>query len=154
MGDLFELKGFDEKKLKEYDNVVVGGGIYAGQTKFVRLLQRNKELLNRRKVAMFTVGAYDTNNGETLQTISTQFYSRFPKESLNNARLFCFRGGVNYDKLGFVHKKMVDMVKFALSKKDFQSLPLEERQFLEVYGKNVDYSDKEYIAPLIKFLEQ
>jgi menaquinone-dependent protoporphyrinogen IX oxidase len=151
--DIFELKSFDTKLLSDYDNLVFGSGLYAGRIAFVSILVKNSKQIKNKKIALFTVGTSDVSNEKTVSYIKEQFFSKFPKDFLENAKLFCFRGGIDYDKMSFVHKQMMNMLGFVLKRKKPEELQYEETQFLEALGKTVDFSDKNSIAPLVEFVK-
>ena len=68
--------------------------------------------------------------------------------------IFHLRGGIDYSRLGFVHKSMMGMLKKMLESKPEQELTGEDRQILATYGKIVDFTDRASIRPLIEWAEK
>jgi hypothetical protein len=62
------------------------------------------------------------------------------------------RGGIDYKKLSLVHKSMMAMLKKVTAKKAEDKLTDEEREFLDTYGDKVDFTDKNTIVPLVKYI--
>ncbi len=62
------------------------------------------------------------------------------------------RGGIDYKKLSLVHKSMMAMLKKVTAKKSEDKLTDEEREFLDTYGDKVDFTDKNTIVPLVKYI--
>ena len=68
--------------------------------------------------------------------------------------LFHLRGGIDYGKLGFVHRSMMAMLKRSLGSKSEQDLTDEDRQILATYGKIVDFTDRASVRPIIEWAEK
>ncbi len=67
-------------------------------------------------------------------------------------KFFHFRGGIDYKRLGIIHKSMMAMLKTMVSKKDIDELTNDDKQMLATYGGKVDFTDKNTIKPLLSFL--
>ena len=55
--DLIETKKADINKIKEYDTIILGGGIYASGIAGISFLKKNYEKLADKKIVVFAVGA-------------------------------------------------------------------------------------------------
>ena len=75
-------------------------------------------------------------------------------EQMGKTALFHLRGGIDYNRLGFVHKSMMAMLKKSLESKKEQDLTDEDRQILATYGKIVDFTDRASVRPLIEWAEK
>jgi len=140
---IYECGEIKPSQLSDYDLVVYGGGLYAGGIDGVKLVAG--ELCPR--LVLFTVGLADPQI-----TDFTPFLKKaFAPEQLAKTKVFHFRGGIDYKKLSLVHKGMMAMVKRSAEK-----LPAEERNsddmgIIDTYGKQVDFTDKAAIAPLVEY---
>jgi len=152
--DIFDLKSFDKKLLSNYETLVFGSGLYAGRIAFADILAKNIEQIKDKKIVLFTVGTGDVSNEKNTDYVKKQFFAKFPEEFMKNTKLFCLRGGVDYENLSFIHRKMMDMVHFVLSKKKPEELKFEDKEFLDVFGKKVDFTDKNSILPLVTFAKE
>lgn len=63
--------------------------------------------------------------------------------------IFHLRGGMDYTKLGFVHKSMMSMVQKATAKEGLETRTPEDIEMLETYGKVVDFTDRSTIKPWV-----
>ncbi len=148
--DLFEHSEIEVKKLMEYDTIVYGGGLYASGIAGISIITKNYEILKGKKIIVFTVGLASTDKEEVFLPIIEK---NFSKEMRENIRFFHLRGGIDYNKLGIIHKSMMAMLKNSISKKSPEELSDDDREFLATYGKKVDFTDKKTIASLLLFLK-
>ena len=66
---------------------------------------------------------------------------------------FHFRGGIDYSQLNFIHTMMMNMLKKMLLKNGYEKLRQEDKEFLDTFGKQVDFTDKSTITPLIDYVK-
>ena len=148
--DLFDKSKIDISKLKEYDTIVYGGGLYASGISGVSMIINNYEKLKDKRLVVFTVGLASTDREEVFIPIIEKSFS---KEMLENIKFFHLRGGIDYKKLGLVHRSMMAMLKFVICRKDPNELSDEDKEFLDTYRSQVDFADKKTIVPLLLFLK-
>lgn len=147
--DCFPAELFKPSDFARYDTVIFGGGLYAGSINGIKLLEKNLGLLEGKHLIVFSVGLADMTEQGTLEHIETHL----PPGVRQKAKLFCFRSGIDYSKLGFMHKAMMGMMKKMLSKKSPQERTEQDEGIIATYGKKVDFSDKESIKPLIEYIK-
>lgn len=116
----------------------------------ITIITINFEILKDKKIIVFTVGLASTNKEEVFLPIIEKNSS---KEMRDNIKFFHLRDGINYKKLGIIHKSMMAMLKIIISKKGSDELSDDDRELLATYGKKVDFTDKNMIKPLLSFLE-
>jgi len=141
---LFESAGIKSSQLNAYDVVVYGGGLYARGIDGVKLVTENFS----NALVLFTVGLADpqiTDYTPILQKALTP-------EQLSKTKVFHFRGGVDYKRLSLIHKGMM-----ALLKKEADKIPPDKRTsddagIIETYGKEIDFTDKAAIEPLVEYV--
>ena len=143
---LFEASEVRPRQLMEYDMVVYGGGLYAGGINGVELVTKNP----CKSLTVFTVGLADPNNTD----YSAVLKKNFPKDMLPKTKIFHLRGGIDYGKLGFVHKGMMAVFKKATAKQDVSELSGEAKALVETNGENADFTDKGSIAPIVAFISE
>ena len=148
--DLFDKSKIDISKLKEYDTIIYGGGLYASGISGVSIIINNYEKLKDKRLVVFTVGLASTDREEVFIPIIEKSFS---KEMLENIKFFHLRGGIDYKKLGLVHRSMMAMLNFVICRKDPNELSDEDKEFLDTYGGQVDFTDKKTIVPLLLFLK-
>ena len=142
--DIFEEKNFDTKKFADYDTIIFGAGLYAGNIAVKKIFTKNYEQISSKKIIVFSVGL--ENPAEAKEKIRPQF----PE----NVEIFCFRGALNVEELSFVHKQGLNMLKFILSKKKTEELTETEKEILSaIEKKSVDFTDKNAILPLAEYVK-
>lgn len=134
------LKDFKKLNLDEYELIVFGGSIMAGM---IKGLKKVKSLINNQKLIVFAVGLTPQYFKETIQKIKKD-------NSLEDIPFYYFEGGVDFDKLGFFSKKMLQMVKNNLEKETEDKEAIEMVQRL---SQTHSYVNKEYIIPLIQEIQ-
>ena len=143
---LFEASQVTPPQLASYDVVVYGGGLYAGGINGVALVTRNP----CKSLVVFTVGLADPDTTDYREILK----KNFPGEALSKAKVFHLRGGVDYQKLGLVHKGMMAMVRKMAAKKEESQRSSEDKGTLEAGTQGVDFTDKDTIAPIIAFVRE
>jgi len=138
---LFEASRIKPAQLMDYDVVIYGGAIYAGGINGVKLVTENP----CKKLVVFVVGASDPETTDFSETINRNFTEDF----LLNTKVFHLRGGIDYDKLGLLHRFMMAAKRMMVKNKNEADLASDERLVLETYGRKADFVDRSTIAPII-----
>jgi menaquinone-dependent protoporphyrinogen IX oxidase len=142
---LFEATSIKPSQMLEFDTVIYGGGLYASGINGVKLVTKNP----CKSLVVFTVGAADPNTTDYSEILSKNFTHEF----LSKIKVFHLQGGIDYSKLGVIHKTMMAMLKkMRVDSKPQEQRSDEDAEFLETYGKKFDYTDKAAIKPLVDFV--
>lgn len=149
-GDIFEASKTKVGDLQNYDTIIYGGGLYAGGINGVGLIIRNFDSIKNRKLIVFTVGLADTNVKENVLGIKRGIDKQFSTDMKQKIKFFHLRGGMDYDKLNFAHTVMMSMVRNMSSKKKDKTQ--EDIELLDTFGKSVDFTDKDTIAPIVEYV--
>lgn len=149
---LIERKEAKIQKLLSYDTIIYGGGLYAGGVSGIKLLTDNYEKLRDKHLILFTCGLADPQDSENVAHIREGLSKALSSEMIEHIQLFHLRGGIDYAKLGFIHKNMMKMLHSVMIKKEPSELREEDKQMLETYGKTVDFTDQTTIYPLIEYV--
>ena len=150
--ELYERKAIRPEKLREYDIVVYGGGLYAGGVSGIRLLIDNFEALRHKNLVLFTCGLADPTDAENVARIRAGLAKALAPQMLETIKVFHLRGGIDYAKLGPVHKTMMAMLCAMTKKKGYDTLRNEEKEMLDTYGKIVDFSDRATTKPILDYI--
>ena len=142
--DLLEHGEAKPESFSDYDCVVYGGGLYAGGIIGVDLVVKNA----CPRLVVFTVGLADPETTDYSKILE----KNLPAGVRNAVRVFHFRGGTDYARLGLVHKGMMALLKRIVARKPEAELTEEDRAFLETYGGKVDFTDRGSIAPLVEYV--
>ncbi|NMA82501.1 MAG: flavodoxin [Epulopiscium sp.] len=148
--DLFQYSEVDAKKLLEYDTIIYGGGLYASGIAGISIITKSFESIKSKKIIVFTVGLATTDRKEVFAPIIEK---NFTREMRNHITFFHLRGGIDYKKLGLIHKMMMAMLKMVITKKKPEQLTDDDKELLATYGKKVDFVDKDTITPLVQSIK-
>ena len=105
---------------------------------------------------MFTCGLADTEDSKNIQHIISDINKVFTDDMKRLIKIYCFRGGIDYSKLSFVHKMMMAMMYKVIVGKSRKSKDEWEKNkaFIESYGKEIDFTDREAVVPLVKYVRE
>ena len=139
-----------------YECVIFGGGLYAGSIAGAARMAKLYGALQGKRLAMFTVGLSDPSDPENVKKIMQDAARAFTPEMLENICFFHLRGGMDYRNMRPVHKAMrpvhkamMAMLKKMLLKKPESERSAEEKELLAAYDRQVDFTDRAALAPLI-----
>ncbi|MGN1145300.1 MAG: flavodoxin domain-containing protein [Acetatifactor sp.] len=131
-----KLKQTNLSDLSAYDMVIYGGWICANMISGYNKIKA----LNLSNVVVFGVG---------MSPCSTEVAARLVEQNgLDAQRFFYFEGGYKPEKVGFVKKLMMNMIKKSLEKKEEKSE--EDLYMLETF-KGADHTNKEAIKELLNY---
>lgn len=145
--DSFENIG--RYNMADYDTIIAGEGVYAGQMKAAKQLVQIIEKYPDKKFIFFIVGIADMEDLENREKL----YSDLEKAmgpAIKKTEVFFLRGVLDYEKMNLKHKTMMWMMVKYLKTKSEEDLPKDGDQLIETYGKRVSFIDRDTIAPLVK----
>lgn len=151
---LFNKKALKTQELNNYETIIYGGGLYAGGVSGITLLTKNFNAIKNKNIILFTCGLANPYNKETREHIKESLKKVLTTEMQNKIKVFHFRGGIDYSKLGIIHKLLMGILYKMLSKKDYSILKEDEKQIIDTYGKAVNFTDKTTIKPLIEYVQK
>lgn len=152
-GDCAARKDVNPQQLQKYGGLIYGGGLYAGGVSGLKWFAKQLSSLAGKRTAVFTCGVADPADLKNVAHIREGMAKILTAEQME-LPIFHLRGGIDYSRLGFVHKSMMGMLKKMLESKPQQDLTDEDRQILATYGKIVDFTDRASIRPLIEWAEK
>jgi len=142
--DIFEAGDVKAQTLMDYDAVIYGGGLYAGQINGVNLVAENPA----KKLIVFTVGLADPKITDFTEYLAKSF----APERLAEIKTFHLRGAIEYGKLNLGHSMMMKMFKKMMQKKDFSQMSSEEKSVAEANGEDVDFVEQGSIRALVEYV--
>lgn len=141
---LLEKSTVKPAQLASFDVVVYGGGLYAGGIDGVELVTNNP----CQSLVVFTVGLADP----AVTDYSAILNKNFTQEQLSKTKIFHLRGGIDYKKLGLIHKGMMGIMRKLTMKKNKSEYTEEDNAFLETYGSKVDFTNENTIEPILAYV--
>jgi len=148
--DLFEASRVNINQLSGYDTVIYGGSLHAVGIIGLQLITNNIEKLKDKKLVVFATGASPSSEAVIEEIIA----NNIPPGKRDIIKLFYLRGGFNYDKLPLGDKVLMTLLKWKIKtkKKQKKALTRDEKGMLAAYSKPVDFTKKEFISEIVKFV--
>ncbi|MCL2093278.1 MAG: flavodoxin domain-containing protein [Treponema sp.] len=151
--DLLPLQRVSQRKLSSYGTIVLGSAIYGGTIKGTETLFKNQKEAAKKHLVLFTCGIADVSDPSSMEEVNTMVKEKIPPSLVSQVPIYNFQGGINYKKLSFVHKLMMDQLYRSVKEKNEDDLTERDKKFLETYGKTSNHTDSEYIEDLVKYLQ-
>lgn len=143
--DLFHVSDVNIGKLKNYDTIIYGGGLYAAGINGIKLITDNTSILEGKKLIVFATGA-SVGRAEEIDEVRNK---NFTAEQQKFIKFFYLRGGFNYKNLSFFNKILMTFLKLKLKKK--KDLTSDEKGMLAAYDHPIDFCKKKNIQELIDY---
>ena len=149
----FELKSYEEAgDINAYATIIYIGALYAGGVMGMKKVFKNMKDISAHKIIIATVGLADPEDKENIDTIRRGMKNQLPPEVFNNAMIFHLRGGIDYSKLGFKHKTMMNLLYRKAVNLPEEKKTAEVKAMIETYNRQVDFVDLHSLDPLIQAL--
>lgn len=143
--DLFKASEIKADKLSEYDTIVYCGGLYAGGMLGFSFIKKNYLKLSDKNLIVVAVGA-TLKKEEAIEEVKAQ---NLTVEMVDKVQFFLLRGGLNYKKMGIIDRLLMFLsIQFARLKKA-DMFNDDVKGMIAAYGKVVDFTNKNAIAPVI-----
>ena len=146
-------KGMKPEQLQKYDGLIYGGGLYAGGVSGLKWFAKQLPSLAGKRIALFTCGVADPSEPQNAAHIREGMAKILTPEQ-RKLPIFHLRGGLDYSRMGMVHKAMMGILKKMLESKPEQELTGEDRQILATYGQTIDFTDRASVRPIIEWAEK
>lgn len=136
--------------LQNYSTLIFGGGLYAGSVSGIATFTKNFESIKDKALYLFTVGAADVTDQKNIDSIRSSLCSVLTPPMMQAIKIYHFRGGMKYSEMSLTHRAMMGMMIKMVRKKPESELRAEDKMMLETYGQDVDFTDRQMIAPLLE----
>ncbi|MDR2972001.1 MAG: flavodoxin domain-containing protein [Bacteroidales bacterium] len=150
-GDLFDIKNIKSDMLSGYDVIILGSPILAGTIKGLSIFTKNQNLVRDKKIVYCACGIEDMSNETVTNRIRGYVEKTVSDEIFQKMKIFFLRGGFDHYKLNFMFKLMFWIAKKKVDKKPAEKLTVDDKLVLETYGKNLDFTNKENIKPIVEY---
>ncbi|MDD4843587.1 MAG: flavodoxin domain-containing protein [Anaerotignum sp.] len=140
------------KEIASYETIVFGGGIYAGALNGGDWLKKNQVALLDKKLVIFTCSVADPQIEKNQESIHIGLKKSLTEELVDHAKVFYFRGAMDYKRLKLTHKGIMKvMFQFLKHKKERSA---EEDGMLSIQNTPVDYVDVSRADALIFYVKE
>lgn len=140
------------RDLSKYDTIIYLGGLYAGGilglSKTIKLFPHN----NKQEFILVTVGLTDTKNSINTDNIKSSIKKQLPENIYKRTQIFHLRGGIDYQKLGFIHKTMMSFLYNKMKKTSPEKQTQEAKELIETYNQKVDFVDFNSLSYIIEYV--
>ena len=144
-----ETKNAKIAGLHNYDVIILGGGVYASGIAGLQFIKKNIGQLADKKVAVFAVGASPYDEKAIMQIREMHF-----KDELCNISLFYCRGAWDEEKMKFTDRTLCKMLQKAVAKQNSEEYEPWQKALMCAVGQKCDWTDKSYLEPLLKHIEE
>lgn len=145
--DRIETKTAKIEELKDYDTIILGGGIYASGIAGLSFLKKHINQLSDKKIIIFCVGASPYEEDAFKQIVSHNM-----KDSLADIPCFYCRGAWDMGKMNIVDRNLCKMLQKMIEKKNPEECEIWEKALMEAGNEGCDWTDKSYLAPILEAL--
>ncbi|MCL2380513.1 MAG: flavodoxin domain-containing protein [Treponema sp.] len=150
-GALYEINDVKSDMLSNYDVLILGSPILAGAIKGLSILSKNYSLIKGKKLIFYACGIEDMSNEMVTNRIRGYVEKAVPKELFQKLKIFFLRGGFNHYKLSLKYRVLFWIAKKKIDKKPVENLTVDDNLVIETYGKNLDFTNKENIKPIVEY---
>lgn len=144
--DIFRVSEIKADRLKGYDTVVYCGGLYAGGILGFSFIKNNYLKLCDKKLIVVAVGA-TLKKDEAVEEVRGR---NLTDKMKGNVQFFLLRGGLNYKKMNVIDRFLMFLLIKSVKAKKNKELDDDTKGMIATYGKVVDFTNKNAIAPIIK----
>lgn len=139
-----ETKKADINGVRQYDVIILGGGLYASGIAGLSFLKKNIDVLKNKNIIVFCCGASPYEE-EAFQAI----VQHNMKDNLSYIPCFYCRGAWDMDSMTFIDKKLCSLLRKAVAKKDPSEYEIWEKALMAAGDSKCDWTDKKYLAPIL-----
>ncbi len=146
--DCLALAEAKKKNMDAYEAIIYGGWACAGGISKLSWFKGNITKWENKKLIVFCVGGSPIENPE----IEAALKRNFSEIEWKKVNVFYCPGGFHYETMPRSSKLMMNMfIKMLKAKKNKTD---EEREMIKMISTSYDISDKKYIEPILKCLEE
>ena len=148
---LINLKTEKKINLDEFDTVIFGGGIYAGDVNGVKSFFSGREKLINKNIIICTCGISTPDT--RAESVNSAVKKALPDSLKNKAVIFNLGGVLDYGKLGFVHRSMLSLLMRGLRSKPEAELDDTGKRLLGLRTEKADLFDEASADRIIEYVK-
>lgn len=135
-------------KVKQYDFIILAGGIYASGISGLSFLKKNYNDIKDKKIAVFCVGASPYEEKAFKQICEHNL-----KNDIKDIPMFYGRGAWDEEKMTFKDKTLCKMLQKVVAKQDPKTYEPWQKALMSAVGQKCDWTEKKYLQPLLEWIE-
>lgn len=141
------------KDINEYKVIIYIGALYAGGVLGMSKTFKNLSEIKNKKIIIATVGLSNPDDIENINNIENNMKKQLTNEIYENAYIYHLRGGIDYSKLNFTHKTMMNLLYKKAKKLPEEKKTAEVKEMLDTYNKKVKFVDFSSLDNIINKIE-
>ena len=153
-GEICDLKNARKLSLENYDTIILGSSLYAGNIQGINVLVNNYENIKDKKLLVFSCGLADVTVASNIEEINNRIEANIPQDYRSGIKIFNLRGGMDFKNLSLKHKFMMWLLNKVMMHKPSSEVTQENLDFIASYGKKADYTDKSKIAEIVAYCRE
>lgn len=146
--DCLELSAAKRKDLTAYAAIIFGGWACAGSISKLSWFKSNMDKWPDKKLIVFCVGGGPIDSPE----IEPALRQNFKETDLERVKVFYCPGGMNYEKMSAPSRLMMKI--FIKTLKAKKNRTESEEEMVKIMSASYDISDKKYIQPILRCLDE
>ncbi len=139
----------DLSTLMVHDLIIYGGPVHSDKISGFERIRKVFPYLEKQRLVVFAVGTVPDSE-ENTSRLKAKNLAGLDQERI---AFFYLRGGFDPERLSGLHKLSVNFFKFRLLRRDITSLTEGERSLLAAYSQATNYTDKEYLKPMLEHIK-
>ncbi len=136
-------------KVKQYDFIILAGGIYASGISGLSFLKKNYNDIKDKKIAVFCVGASPYEEKAFKQICEHNL-----KNDIKDIPMFYGRGAWDEEKMTFKDRTLCKMLQKVVAKQDPKTYEPWQKALMSAVGQKCDWTEKKYLQPLLEWIEK
>lgn len=148
--DVFDVSKANIEMIKQYDNIIYGGSLYAVGITGIKFITKNFDKLKDKKLVVFATGASPSSQRVIDEVVS----KNFTLEQQKYIKFFYLRGGFDYKKLNFFDKFLMNLLKLKIKSKAKDKLTNDEIGMLAIYDRPTDFSLRKNIDLIVNYINE
>lgn len=146
---IYNRKEVDASILEKYDIIIYGSWFHAGQIRGLKKMKTLVSNIQGKDLIVFATGAMPPDAQHIVKEAMKQNFTQAEQKKIP---AFYFWGGLNYEKMGWKSKWMMKVFCKLMEKK--KNKTEEEVAMSKVISHSFDKSKKEYITPLVTYINE
>ena len=95
-----------------------------------------------------------TINDDTIKNINNGIKKELPETILNKIKIFHLRGGIDYNKLNFMHKTMMKLLYTKAKSIKEENKTEEIKDLIDTYNKQIDFTNFSSLDKIITEIDK
>lgn len=134
--------------VRQYDAIILGGGIYASGIAGLSFLKKHIDDLRGKQILVFCDGASPYEEKAYQEIVAHNM-----KDTLAGIPCFYCRGAWDMDAMSMVDRNLCKLLRKAVAKKDPSEYEVWEEALMAAGSEKCDWTDKKYIEPILAQLK-